>query len=156
MMNVSHVAIGVRDMDRSLPFYRDLLGMTVTLDTFEGADGSPAVEGGLNRFTSRRRRAVYLRWNTSDEHATFVVLSSPSQDGDVLPLRLDQLGIHHVAFWVDDLEARADRLQQAGVRFVFGPMTTDTAGYGEPSGHQVLTCIFEDPDGILLQLDQRV
>ena len=29
---VSHLAIGVRDMDRSLVFYRDQLGMEVTSD----------------------------------------------------------------------------------------------------------------------------
>ncbi len=27
--SLSHVAVGVRDMDRSLPFYRDLLGFQV-------------------------------------------------------------------------------------------------------------------------------
>ena len=29
---VSHIAICVRDMDKSLGFYRDILGMRVTLD----------------------------------------------------------------------------------------------------------------------------
>ena len=29
---VSHIAVGVRDMDRSLEFYRDVLGMSVSLD----------------------------------------------------------------------------------------------------------------------------
>jgi catechol 2,3-dioxygenase-like lactoylglutathione lyase family enzyme len=29
MKAVSHIAIGVRDMDRSLGFYRDLLGLKV-------------------------------------------------------------------------------------------------------------------------------
>ena len=29
---VSHIAICVRDIDRSLTFYRDILGMRVTLD----------------------------------------------------------------------------------------------------------------------------
>ena len=30
---VSHVAIGVTDMDRALRFYRDALGLSVTQDT---------------------------------------------------------------------------------------------------------------------------
>lgn len=35
MRAISHVAIGVSDMNRSLPFYRDLLGLKVSLDTEE-------------------------------------------------------------------------------------------------------------------------
>ena len=32
----------------------------------------------------------------------------------------------------------------------------DPAGFGETSSDKYLTCLFEDPDGIILQLDQRV
>ena len=49
----SHVAVGVTDMETSLGFYRDLLGLTVTLDVEEGAFGGPQ--------DAYRRRAVYLR-----------------------------------------------------------------------------------------------
>ena len=33
--SVSHVAVGVRDMDRSLTFYRDLIGLDVRFDDIE-------------------------------------------------------------------------------------------------------------------------
>ena len=39
MRGISHVAIGVADMERSLHFYRDLLGLTVTLDKEEPVRG---------------------------------------------------------------------------------------------------------------------
>src|SRR5580704_1014419 len=39
MKAVSHIAVGVRDMDRSLHFYRDLLGLKVCLDTMENIGG---------------------------------------------------------------------------------------------------------------------
>ncbi|MBV9662025.1 MAG: VOC family protein [Acidimicrobiales bacterium] len=159
-VGVSHVAIGVTDMDRSLPFYRDLMGMQVTLDRMEGrehpaGEPPPPDAGGLNRYSARRRRAVYLRWDL-DPQTMFVVLSAPSAVGDELPLRLDQLGIHHFGFWVNDLERRAEVLASVGVRFRFGPAVVDTGGYGEANDERILTCIFEDPDGILLQFDQRL
>ncbi len=47
MRAVSHIAIGVRDMERSLHFYRDLLGLRVTLDTMENI-------GGLKRLFATR------------------------------------------------------------------------------------------------------
>src|SRR6266851_6259378 len=39
MKAVSHIAIGVRDMEKSLHFYRDLLGLKVTLDAMENVGG---------------------------------------------------------------------------------------------------------------------
>jgi catechol 2,3-dioxygenase-like lactoylglutathione lyase family enzyme len=39
MNAVSHVAIGVRDMERSLRFYRDLLGLEVMSDQTQPKHG---------------------------------------------------------------------------------------------------------------------
>ena len=45
----SHVAIGVRDMDVALPFWRDVVGLHVSLDTVEEmpqGDGKPRRSDG--------------------------------------------------------------------------------------------------------------
>jgi hypothetical protein len=36
------------------------------------------------------------------------------------------------------------------------PIESDTVAYGEPPGKKVLTCLFQDPDGIIVQFDQRM
>ena len=72
------------------------------------------------------------------------------------PLRLHQVGLHHFAFWVDDLEKRVEKLKGAGVKIIVPPYAADSIAYGEKSGGKVLTCLFEDPDGTILQFDQRV
>jgi len=41
---ISHIAVCVRDMDKSLTFYRDLLGMKVTKDEIEDTS-----TGGLSK-----------------------------------------------------------------------------------------------------------
>ena len=150
IVGVSHVAISVRDMDKSLPFYRDLLGLQVTLDAME------PVGGALVRNQQQgERRAVYMRWGDGP-HAPFVVLSEYPDPTPGEPLRLDQIGIHHFAFWVDNLEEIADRLKEGGVHFLTTPRTGDTVRYGEPPGGKVLTTLFLDPDGTVIQLDQRM
>ena len=47
---VSHIAVCVRDMDRSLAFYRDILGMTVTVDQIQDT-----TEGGLPNVYKHQR-----------------------------------------------------------------------------------------------------
>jgi catechol 2,3-dioxygenase-like lactoylglutathione lyase family enzyme len=145
---VSHLAIGVRDMDRSLRFYRDLLGLRVDADQPE--------EIARRSGTTARRRAVYLRWDDGP-HASFVVLDQQlDRPGDNDPLRLFDVGVHHVAFWVDDLEAIVERMRDAGTAVAVEPSVGDTRAYGEPPGDKVLTAFLRDPDGNWIQLDQRL
>jgi catechol 2,3-dioxygenase-like lactoylglutathione lyase family enzyme len=148
---VSHLAFGVRDMDRSLAFYRDQLGMEVTSDRVQPVAPS---EMYADPARASSRRVAQLRWS-DDPDAPFLVLST-FPDATGTPLRLDQVGIHHVALWVRDLAGRAERLKAAGVRFVMEPTRTDARGYGGKKGETVLTCLFEDPDGIIVQLDERL
>ena len=144
---VSHIAIGVREMERSLRFYRDLLGLRVTLDRVEPAQDQPNAP-------PPRRRAVYLRWEDG-QHSTFVVLDQQfEQHGE--PTELFQVGLHHVAFWVDDLKEMYQRLVDAGVPIVHKKGRGDSQGYGEIGGEDVYYAFFEDPDGTVIQLDQRV
>ena len=51
---VSHIAVGVRDMDAALGFYRDVLGLRVTADKIEEFPQGPGQ-------APAQRRAVYLR-----------------------------------------------------------------------------------------------
>jgi catechol 2,3-dioxygenase-like lactoylglutathione lyase family enzyme len=150
---MSHVAIGVSDMARSVRFYRDVLGLRVTLDDpAENPDGMLQTTVGADRGQSRH--AVYLRWEDGPD-ATFIVLSEYRPPvGQAI--ELDHIGISHVSFWVDDLDGVRDRLVAARVPIFVAPHVGDTVGYGEPPGGKVLTILFRDPDGILLQLDQRL
>jgi len=70
MRAVSHIAIGVSDMDRALHFYRDLLGLRVTLDTMERIGGMGPLFANPQK---GQRRAVYMRFEDGP-HASFVVL----------------------------------------------------------------------------------
>ncbi len=71
-------------------------------------------------------------------------------------IKLDQVGVHHFAFWVDDLRERVQKLEAAGVPILVRPLESDTVAYGEPPGGKVLTSLFQDPDGIIVQFDQRL
>ena len=148
-IGISHVAVGVSDMDRALEFYRDLIGLRVTLDTVEHIAG----RGG----ETRRRRAVYLRAEDGP-HAFFIVLDQQlDRDPFGSPARLFQLGTHHFSFWVDNLEELVERGTAAGFTTLMAPTPSEPAAYGEPEDAQrVLTVILKDGDGNLVQLDQRL
>ena len=147
---VSHVAVGVSDMDRALVFYRDIVGLRVTLDTVEGGTGDGLL--GANR-----RRAVYLRAADGPD-AFFIVLDQQLDRAPFgSPPKILQLGTHHFSFWVDDLPPMFDRMVAEGFRPIVRPTETDALAYGEPAGSgRVLTAVVKDQDGNPVQLDQRV
>ncbi len=87
-----HSSFTVGDMDRSLAFYRDLLGLTVLADMWPDAD-YPAQ-----------------------------VIQYQTQAGEPLPLATNRPGCAHVCFLVDDLPAVHARLRGQGVRFVSPPV----------------------------------
>ena len=146
MQGVSHVAIGVSDMDRSLPFYRDVLGLTVTREAEEDVGGLPALFHDVQK---GKRRAAYLRWEDGPESA-FIVLSAPAGPASGEPIKLDQIGVHHFAFWVEDLPGVYEELKAKGAEFVVPPSKAKTA---DGVFHSAFLC---DPDGILVQLDELV
>jgi catechol 2,3-dioxygenase-like lactoylglutathione lyase family enzyme len=152
MKAVSHIAVGVRDMDRSLHFYRDLLGLKVCLDTMESVGGLKSL---FTNPQKGKRRAVYLRFDEGP-HSSFIVLSQNPGETPGAAIKLDQVGVHHFAFWVDDLRERIAKLEAAGVPILVPPLESDTVAYGEPPGKKVLTALFQDPDGIIVQFDQRL
>lgn len=148
MRNVSHIAIGVRDMDRSVPFWTEVVGLHVTLDAVEEFTvGGELVE----------RRAVYLREREGPDEP-FVVLDQQltrQPTGEATPMFT--VGIHHVGFWVDDLDAVVERARASGVPILVEPSDrgADTTTYGEPPGGFVRGMFVRDPDGNVIQFDQR-
>jgi catechol 2,3-dioxygenase-like lactoylglutathione lyase family enzyme len=147
VMAVSHVAVGVRDMERALRFYRDVIGLRVRADLIEEI---PAFEGN----PARKRRGVYLCWSEGPRES-FLVLDQ-QQDPFGEPARVFQVGIHHFGFWVDDVDGIAERARSAGFRLLTRPGIGDTKTYGEPPGGKVKSCFLLDPDGNCVQVDQRL
>jgi catechol 2,3-dioxygenase-like lactoylglutathione lyase family enzyme len=147
--NVSHIAIGVRDMDNVLPFWTGVVGLHVSLD---------AIEEFMIGDEVIRRRGVYLR-ETEGTDEPFVVLDQQlTRPPAGSPKALFECGVHHFGFWVDDLDGIWGRAIEAGITIVSEPTPTgsDTTNFGEPSGGFVRGMIVRDPEGNAVQFDERV
>jgi glyoxylase I family protein len=133
---ISHVDLVVSSIERSLPFYRELLeplGWSGYRQV-DGEQGEPihylSVEGpGV--------AAVGLREKRSDAHG--------------VPYDRYAVGVHHLCFDVPSravVDERAEWLRNQGARIESGPAEYDyTPGY--------YAVFFYDPDGIKLELLHR-
>jgi len=95
---IAHIGIAVDALDRILPLYRDLLGLSeAPLDDADGA-----------------RIAGFL---AGDSLVELLEAQSPDSPIGKFVTRRGP-GIHHICFAVDDLNATLDRCRRAGVRLI--------------------------------------
>src|SRR5262245_5788960 len=153
----SHIALSVRDFDRSLHFYRDLLGFELTQEIPElGATG---YEDGISKRKNRRYRVAVLRYGKKSaapfgmgEDAPVIALVAPLGPAPTgKGIKVDQIGITHFGIWVKGLDAISKDLQRNVVKSAARPHTGAKTKAG--TFH---TAFIEEPDGILIQLDELV
>jgi len=141
IQRLTHVGICVSDLERSLRFYRDVLGCKQV--------GRLDLEGGaadtLNGMKGAKVQAIYLErdgWRLE-----LIAFPSPGWIGPRAPRPMNQLGLTHLSFRVADLEAVCAQLEDAG-----GGLLPETR-IGRP-GAPTRVIMAHDPDGMRLELIQ--
>jgi lactoylglutathione lyase len=118
---LDYVILYVADLDRALGFYRTLLGV----------EGEVRSETYAEIRLANAKLGFYLRDALPDLIGR---PGGPGPDAEVL-------------FVVDDVDAEANRLREAGVPVLSGPVD-------RPWGHRTLH--LEDPDGHVVELAQEI
>jgi catechol 2,3-dioxygenase-like lactoylglutathione lyase family enzyme len=129
---IHHVGISVANLERSVRFYRDLMGMQVIVEKeFQG----PQYEVILGLSGARGRLAV-LRLKSLEIELFQFTHPIPARSDPLRPVC--HHGITHFCIEVADVQADYDRLRAAGVIFHCPPLTfgAEKATYGrDPDGN---------------------
>lgn len=149
LQGIIHVGLTVTDLDRSVSFYRDVLGLEY-LGEME-MDG-PETEA-LFQKPGCRARVAYLNGSRAlaappVELIQFVGQTVEQQTGDLF-----RTSISEICFAVEDIDRTYQRLLDRGVEFLSEPQTFDSTQYGFGKSRAVY---LRDPDGIVLELLQSL
>ena len=142
---LDHVSVSCADLDRSITFYRDVLGLPFLGRGETGGQDMSAIAGMAD---------VQLRWAEFDIGAgqLLELLQYLSPTGDPLEQRTNRPGSGHIGLAVQDIRAVHRRLVHHGATVRSEPVAIQEAGdwYG------VLSMYALDPDGVTIELVQRV
>ncbi|MFD0417520.1 VOC family protein [Streptomyces sp. NPDC127108] len=119
-----HIGLSVTDLDRSLAFYRDVIGLEVITEGKE--------EDRRFAFLGHRGALTLTLWQQAEA-----------------PFERGPAGLHHLAFEVDTIDrvrAYEAELRAYGVEFAYDGVVPH--GEGAASGG----IFFHDPDGIRLEI----
>ncbi len=142
---IHHLTVGVSNLDRSLRFYVDGLGLKMTLDTQVGGD---SFERLLRLPRGSTARTVFLQGHSRlgqielVEWYTTIVDPSPIR-------RAGRVGYTVVSFALtrETFPIVCRQLESVGATFWNLPEKIILDGYGE-----IEACIVEDPDGNMIEL----
>lgn len=137
MTSIRHVGIVVGDMDRSLAYYCDLIGLQRAPVAHEEG---PFLDG-LLAMKSAKVSTAKLAGKDGPTLLELLCFQTPSP---VSPTPLNAIGPTHVALTVSDLDGLYSRIIAAGYDFNAAPQVS-------PDGRaKVAFC--KDPDGTYLEL----
>ena len=142
-----HVGLTVADIERSIIFYRDLLGMKlvgrracVDADYVAQQTGYEGVRLSVASFRVQE-----------ESQQSMEVVEYLNHIGEPANPATNRPGITHLCITVDDLQLAYEDLKAKGVEFKSEPVTI-TAGPNEGG----LVVYFYDPDGYTLEMFQPV
>jgi catechol 2,3-dioxygenase-like lactoylglutathione lyase family enzyme len=141
IINVNHTSFTVSDLDRSISFYRNFLGLE--LISLTGRD--PAFSEKVTGIPGANLKIAYLQ--APGHRLELIQYLSPS--GEKLDCRTNNIGSAHLAFNVDNLPALYADLKAKGVQFKSEPLEVPA---GPNKG--TMAVYFTDPDGITLEFLQ--
>lgn len=140
---LDHISVTVSDMERSLAFYRDLLGMEeverhrLEGETISKMAGKPEVVMQVVRLAAPGTPKVLL---DLQQYIT--------PQGKISNAKLGDVAHSHFCFGVPDVNAAYQELKAKGVEFVSEPVSFDLE-WG------IVHVVFlKDPDGFILEIVQ--
>ncbi len=140
-LRLTHIGICVSDWERSLRFYRDLLGFKYLSELQIAGEPTETLLG----LKDVALRALYLERDGT--RIELLHYSSPGHRGDGQVRPMNQLGLTHLSIRVGDLDATVRALQADGVRIL------DATRIDLPA-FQAGAVFITDPDGTLIELVQ--
>ena len=143
MPTLAHTGLTVRDLDRSLAFYRDVLGMSVVFQQEKRGGYLAEIVG----YEDAHVRMAHLELAGGGHRIELFEYLEPPPRGAASEPR--DVGITHVCIAVEDIDAVYERATAAGARPISAPVLVDTGANAGGRGAYV-----RDPDGIIVELFQ--
>lgn len=141
---ITHVGLTVSDMEKSLAFYRDILGLRFCGELMMEGDETDALFGRKGC----RARVAYLNGSDTLGAPTVELIQFLSPTAAADTASLFKTSVSEICFRTGDIENLYRRLRQNNVECLSPPQPFDFTAFGFGKSK---VFYFKDPDGIILE-----
>jgi catechol 2,3-dioxygenase-like lactoylglutathione lyase family enzyme len=143
IMKLEHTGLVVKDLDRQMAFYCDVVGLKVVRES--EAIAPPG--GSHTGLDGVRRKLVFLGDDSGEHQLELVYYIDPiSPAGN--PLDHHQVGSIHICFKTENIQDCYENLLHHGVLFLTPPRFT--------RGGAVCLCYAQDPEGNWIEFKEEL
>ena len=143
--DIMHVGLTVSDLDRSVAFYRDVMGFSYLGELQMTGPETHAMfaKPGCSA------RVAYLKGGPALSGPPVELIQFTTHQPEKQATELFRTSVSEICFETDDIRGEYRRLKDLGVEFLSEPQTFDftDAGFGRS-----MAVYLRDPDGIILEL----
>ena len=145
LKEIMHVGITVTNIENSIKFYRDILGLTLK--------GQAIMEGketdALFAMNNCKVKIAYLNGSDNIICPPIELLEFVNNETIKDKPQLNKISISEICFRVDNIEKVYKHLIDNNVEYLSEPQEFDFTAYGFSKSKALY---FKDPDGIILEL----
>ena len=135
---IRHFGISVKNIEKALKFYRDLLGLEIMREMDEHGN---YIDNMLNL---KNVKVKTVKLSCNGKGTIVELLEFKSHKSEIVSREIFDFGASHIAFTVENIEKTYKYLLNNGVKFNAIPQTS-------PDGYAKVTFCF-DPDGTPVEL----
>ena len=144
---IYHAGLTVSDLERSIAFYRDVLGLEFQGEIFMEGEETDKMFHRVNC----KARVAYLNGSKAVEAPPVELIQFVNNEVKKVPSDLFTTSISEVCFYTDDIDSAYKHLVDNNEECLSEPQYFDfrADGFGESRAFY-----FRDPDGIILEMMQ--
>ena len=132
-----HTGIICEDMEKSLRFYKEFLGLRVIQDFWDDSDY-------INKITGLQNANVHMIKLQAEDGTVIELLDYVTHPTDLIDQEVYNVGACHLALQVNNIEEAYKELQSKGVSFISEPVLSS-------EGSAKVCCCF-DPNNARIEL----
>ena len=136
-IQIRHIGVVVFDIEKTLGFYRDMLGFSIVRDTEEYG-------GYIDTLLGEKGASVRTVKLSSGSNTLIELLYFSSPSAEPGQQKVCTAGFSHIALTVEKIDAAYKKLQQKGIVFISAPQVSPDRRA------KVVFC--RDPEGNLVEL----
>ena len=140
-INLRHIGIVTKNLEKSLEFYRDILGFKIKTEALENKDF-------IDRILNLKDTALKTVKLVDPRGGIIELLHYDNPASRTIKMEINDLGLSHFALTVENLDDIYNMLKKSGANFISAPTLSPD--------NKAKVCFCYDPNGIAIELVKEI